>query len=105
MPETARDHSVFRYRFVRHSAQGEAMDTPVRQQQTVDISAAPRVVLSTAADLIYRVGRSVLGDGALPTAQGNAWAAVCADQQRARERAEVQRWLDDKRQHHLPRLG
>ena len=77
----------------------------IQRQQPVDISAAPRAVLSTAADLIYRVGRSVLGDGALPTAQGNAWAAVCADQQRARERAEVQRWLADKRQHHLPKIG
>jgi hypothetical protein len=103
MPETARDHSVFRYRFVRHSAQGELMEPQLRQQ-TVDISAAPRAVLSTAADLIYRVGRSVLGENKLPTAQANAWAAVCADQRRARERAEVQRWLDDKRRHHLPNL-
>ncbi|MER7278236.1 hypothetical protein ABT369_27735 [Dactylosporangium sp. NPDC000244] len=54
----------------------------------VDISAAPRAVVSTAADLIYRVGRSVLGADKVPTAKANAWAAVCADQERARIREE-----------------
>ncbi|WP_433215769.1 hypothetical protein ACQP00_06495 [Dactylosporangium sp. CS-047395] len=54
----------------------------------VDISAAPRAVVSTAAELIYRVGRSVLGADKVPTAKANAWAAVCADQERARIREE-----------------
>nr|BFE62999.1 hypothetical protein GCM10020063_075250 [Dactylosporangium thailandense] len=54
----------------------------------VDISAAPRAVVSTAADLIFRVGRSVLGADKVPTAKANAWAAVCADQERARIREE-----------------
>jgi len=47
------------------------------------------VVVGTAADLIFRVGRSVLGAERVPTAQANAWAAVCADRERARIRAEV----------------
>jgi len=67
------------------------MNTPDRP--TVDLSAAPRAVIGTAADLIYRVGRSVLGADRVPTARANAWSAVCADQERARERAEIQRWL------------
>jgi hypothetical protein len=54
----------------------------------VDISAAPRAVVSTAADLIYKVGRSMLGPDRVPTAKANAWAAVCADQERARIREE-----------------
>jgi hypothetical protein len=73
---------------------GGAMSPTTRTTPTVDISAAPRAVIATAADLIYRVGRSVLGDERVPTAQGNAWAAVCADRKRASERAEVMRWLE-----------
>jgi hypothetical protein len=58
---------------------------------SIDLVAAPRVVVGTAAELIYRVGRSVLGAERLPTAKSNAWAAVCADRERAREREEVER--------------
>jgi hypothetical protein len=54
----------------------------------VDITAAPRAVVATAADLIFKVGRSVLGAERVPTAKANAWAAVCADQERARIREE-----------------
>jgi hypothetical protein len=66
------------------------MTTPVRQP-SVDLSAAPRAVVGTAADLIFKVGRSVLGPARMPTARANAWAAVCADRERARVRAEIQR--------------
>ncbi|MGI5244927.1 hypothetical protein [Dactylosporangium sp. CA-139066] len=59
----------------------------------VDISAGPRAVVATAADLIYKVGRSVLGAERMPTAKANAWAAVCADQERARIREENARIL------------
>jgi hypothetical protein len=60
---------------------------------TVDLTAAPRVVIGTAADLLFRVSRSVLGEDRVPTAQANAWAAVLADQRRANERLETERWL------------
>ena len=59
----------------------------------IDLSAAPRAVVGTAADLIYRVGCSVLGAEKLPTAKSNAWEAVCADRERAREREEVEQLL------------
>ena len=59
----------------------------------VDLSAAPRVVVGTAADLIYKVGLSMLGADRVPTAKANAWAAVCADQERARIREENARIL------------
>jgi hypothetical protein len=62
---------------------------------TIDISAAPRVVVGTAAGLLYLVGRSVLGDARVPTAKANAWAAVCADRAQAQERAELARLLSD----------
>jgi hypothetical protein len=63
----------------------------------IDLSAAPRAVVGTAADLIYRVGCSVLGAEKLPTAKANAWAAVCEDRERARERAEVEHLIGRRR--------
>ncbi len=68
------------------------MNTP-QSQPVVDITAAPRAVIGTAAGLIYRVGKSVLGAERVPTAKANAWAAVCADRQRAQTRAQTQRLL------------
>lgn len=59
----------------------------------VDLSAAPRVVVGTAADFIYKVGLSMLGADRVPTAKANAWAAVCADQERARIREDNARIL------------
>jgi hypothetical protein len=58
-----------------------------------DLSAAPRAVVATAADLIYRVGCSMIGSEKVPTAKANAWAAVCADRERAKEREEVARLI------------
>jgi hypothetical protein len=58
-----------------------------------DLSAAPRAVVATAADLIYRVGCSMIGSEKVPTAKANAWAAVCADRERAKERDEVARLI------------
>lgn len=58
-----------------------------------DLSAAPRAVVATAADLIWRVGCSMVGPDNMPTAKNNAWAAVCADRERAREREEVARLI------------
>lgn len=78
------------------------MTTPMRSATTVDITAAPRAVIGATAGLLFRVGRSVLGEGRLPTAQANAWAAVCADRQRAQERAELQRWLANGRARRTP---
>jgi hypothetical protein len=68
----------------------------------LDITAAPRAVIGATAGLLFRVGRSVLGESRLPTAQGNAWAAVCADRQRAQERADLERWLADGRPRRTP---
>jgi hypothetical protein len=60
---------------------------------STDLSAGPRAVVATAAELIWRVGVSVVGAEKLPTARANAWAAVCADRERAREREEVARLI------------
>jgi hypothetical protein len=62
------------------------MTSPAR----VDLSAGPRAVVGTAADLLYKVSLSVLGAERVPTARANAWAAVCADQERAKVRAEIE---------------
>jgi hypothetical protein len=77
------------------------MTTPMRNAP-VDITAAPRAVIGATAGILFRVGRSVLGESRLPTSQGNAWAAVCADRQRAQERAELERWLASGRPRQLP---
>ena len=55
------------------------MATPSR---TVDITAAPRAVISFASELVTLVIT-------MPSAQENAWSAVCADRQRAAARAEL----------------
>ena len=54
-----------------------------------DITAAPRAVLRESVRLLYRL----LGEERLGTARDNAWEAVCADRQRADERAAVRRAL------------
>lgn len=54
-----------------------------------DVTAAPRAVLRESVRLLHRV----LGDDVLGDAQANARAAVRADQERARARAEVTRLL------------
>jgi hypothetical protein len=58
-----------------------------------DLTAAPRAVLRESVRILYRV----LGEDRLGTAAGNAWAAVCADRERARDRAEVARLLAEAR--------
>jgi hypothetical protein len=64
------------------------MTAPVKQrQQQLDITAAPRAVLRESVRFLYRV----LGEDRLRTARGNAWEAVCADRENARERAELNR--------------
>jgi hypothetical protein len=59
----------------------------------VDISAGPRAVVGTTAEVLFRVGQSLLGASRMPTARGNAWAAVLADRERARIRAELEHML------------
>jgi hypothetical protein len=69
------------------------MTTPTRANgaanDAVDLTAAPRAVLRESMRLLYRV----LGEERLGTAQGNAWAAMCADRERAQARAEADRLI------------
>jgi hypothetical protein len=60
-----------------------------RGSANVDLTAAPRAVLRESMRLLYRV----LGEERLGTAQGNAWAAICADRERAQARAETDRLI------------
>lgn len=48
-----------------------------------------RAVVAAAADLVAGVERAVVGDENVRTAQGNAWAAICADRARAQARADM----------------
>jgi len=48
-----------------------------------------RAVVSYAAELLSGVQRKVVGAENVRTAQGNAWAAMCADRARAQARADM----------------
>ena len=48
-----------------------------------------RAVVAAAADLVAEVERRMVGDENVRTAQGNAWAAICADRARAQARADM----------------
>jgi hypothetical protein len=67
---------------------GERATTP-----SVDLTAAPRAVLRESVRLLYRL----MGERRLGTARGNAWAAVCADRERAHARAETNRIIEAAR--------
>jgi hypothetical protein len=58
---------------------------------TADVGfvAVSRAVVAAAADLVAEVERRVVGDENVRTAQGNAWAAICADRARAQARADM----------------
>lgn len=47
--------------------------------------------MSIALGVLRTVDRTITRDGRLSTARGNAWAAICADRERARQRDEVRR--------------
>jgi hypothetical protein len=57
---------------------------------TVDITAAPRAVISFASGLVTFVLPP------MPSAKDNAWSAVCADRVRAAARAELASVLQAK---------
>ena len=58
---------------------------------TADVGfvAVSRAVVAAAAELVTEVERRVVGDENVRTAQGNAWAAICADRTRAQARADM----------------
>ena len=51
-------------------------------KSAVDITAAPRVVITLASGLVTRMF-------AMPSARDNAWQSVLADRERAAQRAEL----------------
>jgi hypothetical protein len=48
-----------------------------------------RAVVAAAAELVAGVERTLLGDGRMVTAQGNAWAAIEADRARNQARHDM----------------
>ena len=71
----------------------ETTRTPGPEGSGPDLTAAPRAVLRESVRILYRV----LGEERLGSASANAWAAVCADRERARDRAEMARLLAEVR--------
>ena len=47
------------------------------------IAALSRAAVARAADLVQSIERAVVGESKIRTAQGNAYAALCADRARA----------------------
>jgi hypothetical protein len=68
------------------------MPTPAPPARTVDITAAPRAVITFASELVSRV----FGER-LTTARENAWQAVLADRERAAARDELDAVVRDAR--------
>jgi hypothetical protein len=66
-------------------------EMPTTKSTSVDITTAPRAVITLASSLVLRV----LGE--MPTAQENAWQSVLADRERAAHRAELASVLRDVR--------
>jgi hypothetical protein len=66
--------------------------TPMQPGTTRDITAIPRAVISAAVGVVHTVERAV-GAGPIRTARDNAWEAVCADLDRARQREEIRRFV------------
>jgi hypothetical protein len=60
---------------------------------TIDLTTISRAVAAAAAGVLHTVERAMVGDGHPRTARGNAWEAVCADRERARQRAEIRRMV------------
>jgi len=54
-----------------------------------DITAVPRAVIMLSARLLGQLQRALVDGQQIPTAQGNAWDAVCADRARAAARADL----------------
>ncbi|MEV6599509.1 hypothetical protein AB0M36_22020 [Actinoplanes sp. NPDC051346] len=55
----------------------------------IGFTAVSRTLVSYAAGLIAGVERKLVGEENVRTAQGNAWAAMCADRARAQARADT----------------
>jgi len=77
----------------RARSSGGRTSTTTNTNTGPDLTAAPRAVLRESVRILYRV----LGEERLGSASGNAWAAVCEDRERARDRAEVARLLSESR--------
>jgi hypothetical protein len=78
---------------VTGSAATDRPVTGVDVPGTFDVTAAPRAVLRESVRLL----NIVLGEERLGSSEANARAAVRADEQRARERAEVARMIEAAR--------
>lgn len=67
------------------------MIDPGHRGTPIGLISIPRAMLSIATGVVDTVERAVVGDARVRTSQGNAWAAICADRERANQRAEIQR--------------
>lgn len=59
--------------------------------ESIDLTTISRTVASLAVGVVHTLERAVVGEAQTRTARGNAWEAVCADQARADQRAELDR--------------
>ena len=71
-------------------SRGDLMST-VEPHESIGLTTISRTVASLAVGVVHTLERAVVGEARMRTAQGNAWAAVCADRARAEQRAELDR--------------
>ena len=69
------------------------MTSPADGGPTIGLTTIPRAVLSVAAGVVNTVERAMVGDSRVRTSRSNAWEAICADRDRARQRDEVRQIL------------
>jgi hypothetical protein len=62
-----------------------------------DITAVPRAFLVLGTRFLDRLQRVLVDEEHISTASGNAWAAVCADRDRAAARADLHERLNHRR--------
>lgn len=67
------------------------MTSPNEIGSAIGLTTIPRAVLSVAAGVMHSVELAVVGPARIRTSRSNAWEAICADRDRARQRDEAHR--------------
>lgn len=61
------------------------------ENNTFDLVSISRALAGVTIGMVHTVERAVTGPDRVRTAERNAWAAICADRERAMRRAEIRR--------------
>ncbi|MGW0432670.1 hypothetical protein ACWDV4_09010 [Micromonospora sp. NPDC003197] len=76
-----------------NTVEPESTMNTAEPEPTIDLAAISRAVTAVAIGVAHTIERAMAGDTAGRTARDNAWAAICADRDRAQQREEVRRMV------------